>query len=65
MNKQVKKTDPKIAKPKGRMLDSVSLAEVETMLGSMPRRRDMVVAGPARGPPCPAFESFGNMLSPG
>ena len=43
MNKQVKKTDPKIAKPKGRMLDSVSLAEVETMLGSMPRRRDMVI----------------------
>ena len=43
MNKQVKKTDPKIAKPKGRMLDAVAMAEVETMLGSMPRRRDMVI----------------------
>lgn len=43
MNKQVKKTDPKIAKPKGRMLDPVALAEVEQLLAPLPRRRDLLI----------------------
>ena len=43
MNKQVKKTDPKIAKPKGRMLDPIAEAEVQTLFADLPRRRDLMI----------------------
>jgi formate dehydrogenase beta subunit len=43
MIKNARKSDPAMAKPKGRELDDAALGEVEAWLTGLPRRRDLLI----------------------